>query len=88
MKSTYKQCQSCGMPMRKDEMGGGTNADGSKNVKYCSHCFASGQFTLPQISADEMQARVKSKLRESGVPSAAAWFLTRGIPKLERWSKV
>jgi hypothetical protein len=76
------------MPLRKDEMGGGTNADGSKNAKYCSHCFASGQFTLPQISADEMQARVKGKLRESGVHSVAAWFLTRCIPKLERWTKV
>jgi hypothetical protein len=81
MKGTYKQCQSCGVPLQKDERGGGTNAAGSKNAKYCSHCFASGQFTLPQISADEMQARVKGKLRESGVPSVTAWFLTRGIPR-------
>ena len=32
MEKIYKFCQSCGMPMKKDEKGGGTNADGSKNV--------------------------------------------------------
>ena len=28
----YKNCQSCGMPLRRDEKGGGTNADGSKST--------------------------------------------------------
>jgi len=40
--SAYKNCQSCGMPMKKDTMGGGTNADGSKNEMYCSN-------SLPRI---------------------------------------
>lgn len=35
MKQTYKNCQSCGMPLKKDEKGGGTNADGSKSEMYC-----------------------------------------------------
>ncbi|MEZ5145910.1 MAG: zinc ribbon domain-containing protein [Bacteroidales bacterium] len=30
MEKTYKNCQSCGMPLKRDEKGGGTNADGSK----------------------------------------------------------
>jgi hypothetical protein len=83
----YKHCQSCGMPMRRDEKGGGTNADGSKSPMYCSHCYEGGQYTLPNISADEMLQRVKSKLRESGFPSLAAWLFTRNIPKLARWSR-
>jgi hypothetical protein len=82
---SYKDCQSCGMPMRRDEKGGGTNADGSKNLMYCSHCYEAGAFTLPKISAGEMRARVKSKLREVGVPRVAAWFLARRVPKLARW---
>ena len=83
----YKHCQSCGMPMRRDEKGGGTNADGSKSPMYCSHCYEGGQFKLPNISADEMQQRVKGKLKESGIPSLAAWIFTRNIPKLARWSR-
>lgn len=36
MDTAYKNCQSCGMPMSRDEQGGGTNADGSKSTMDCS----------------------------------------------------
>jgi len=39
-----KSCQSCGMPLNKDPQSGGTNADGSKNEKYCSYCYQNGAF--------------------------------------------
>ena len=47
-----KICQSCGMPLQKDE-DFGTNASGSKSEEYCFHCFQNGKFldegiTLPQ----------------------------------------
>lgn len=71
--------------MKKDVQGGGTNADGSKSAKFCSHCFEKGQFTLPDITADRMQARVKGKLREMGFPGFLAARMAWGIPKLERW---
>jgi hypothetical protein len=83
----YQNCQSCGMPMRRDEKGGGTNADGSKSGMYCSHCYEAGRFRLPEISAGEMRQRVKGKLREAGFPGVVAWVFTRKIPKLARWSK-
>jgi hypothetical protein len=35
----YKACQSCGMPLSKDELGGGTEKDGRISTKYCSHCY-------------------------------------------------
>jgi hypothetical protein len=82
----YKNCQSCGMPMSRDEKGGGTNADGFKSNKYCSHCYEAGQFRLPNISSLEMQRRVKEKLKETGLPGFACWFFTRKIPKLARWN--
>lgn len=85
MSATYKNCQSCGMPLKRDEKGGGTNADGSKSVMYCSHCFQAGHFTLPNITAEEMQTRVKAKLKEFGFPGFIAGVFTRRIPKLERW---
>lgn len=85
---SYKDCQSCGMPMRKDEKGGGTNADGSKSAMYCSYCYEAGAFTLPPISAGEMRQRVRRKLHVVGFPGVAAWFLARKIPKLARWNEV
>ena len=75
------------MPMHRDEKGGGTNADGSKSLMYCSHCYEGGLFTLPNISAAEMKERVKGKIRDAGFPSVAAWLFTRNIPKLARWNK-
>ncbi|HAQ38579.1 MAG TPA: hypothetical protein DCQ58_08735, partial [Saprospirales bacterium] len=29
---TYKNCQSCGMPLHKDPQGGGTEKDGSRSL--------------------------------------------------------
>ena len=82
-----KNCQSCGMPLKRDELGGGTEADGSKSAKFCSHCYQEGKFVLPDLTADEMKLRVKAKLREFGIPGFLSGFFTRGIPKLERWKK-
>jgi hypothetical protein len=85
METGHANCQSCGMPLKRDPRGGGTNADGSLSRTYCSHCYASGRFTLPDITAHEMQARVCDKLREHGIPRMLSWVFTRRIPKLQRW---
>ncbi|MBI1804745.1 MAG: zinc ribbon domain-containing protein [Ignavibacteriae bacterium] len=82
---SYKNCQSCGMPLSKDPQGGGTEADGSKSTKYCSHCYQHGKFTLPDITMEQMQERVRGKIKEIGLPGFMAGFFVRGIPKLERW---
>jgi len=37
-------CQSCGMPLTKNE-DCGTNADGSTNFDYCIYCYKDGAFT-------------------------------------------
>lgn len=73
--------------MHRDEKGGGTNADGSKSDRYCSHCYEAGKFTLPDITPAQMQQRVKGKLQEAGFPRFATWIFTRNIPKLARWRK-
>ena len=82
---SFKNCQSCGMPLARDEKGGGTNADGSKSATYCSHCYEAGRFTLPDLTAEQMQARVKAKIKEAGFPGFLAGFVARKVPKLERW---
>jgi len=85
MERAYKNCQSCGMPMKRDPKGGGTNADGSKSAMYCSYCYKRGAFTLPNMTMEEMKALAKGKLKEMGFPGFLAGFFTSNIPKLARW---
>ncbi len=85
MEKMYKFCQSCGMPMKKDEKGGGSNADGTRSVKYCSLCYQDGKFLRPDFTAKQMQELVKGKMKEMGIPRFLTLFFTYGIPKLERW---
>jgi len=85
MEKMYKFCQSCGMPLKKDEKGGGTNTDGTISLKYCSYCYQDGKFTLPDYTAQQMQQLVKGKMKEMGFPGFLTGFFTYGIPKLERW---
>ena len=87
MEQTYKNCQSCSMPLKKSPNGGGTNADRSTSKMYCAYCYENGIFKQPDITAAEMQAFVKSKLKDMGFPSFLAGFFTKGIPKLKRWTE-
>ena len=82
---TYQSCQSCGMPLSRDEKGGGTEVDGSRSAKYCSHCYAAGKFVLPDITVSQMRDRVRTKMTEMGFPKFLGAFFTRNIPNLERW---
>ena len=81
----YDNCQSCGMPLKQDPKGGGTNANGSKSDRYCSYCYTDGRFTQPQITAEEMKAFVVEKMREMKIPRFIGRFFTRNLHKLERW---
>lgn len=79
-------CQSCSMPLKKDSAGGGSNADGSRSLKYCSLCYCDGKFIHADFSATDMQLFCIKALNKKGVPRFLACLLTRGIPKLERWN--
>ena len=83
--SGYSNCQSCGMPLKQDPKGGGTNADRSKSDRYCSYCYADGRFTQPDMTVDEMRAFVVEKMRETKIPRFIGRLLARNLRKLERW---
>ena len=87
MDKAYKNCQSCGMPLSRDEQHGGTEKNGDKSKKYCSHCYEGGAFTMPDMTVDQMKDRVKQKIVEFGFPKFLAGLFTKNIHKLERWSK-
>lgn len=80
-----KMCQSCSMPLKKDPSGGGTEADGSLSLDYCSYCYSGGRFTQPDWTVGRMQDFVKGKMKEMGMPGILAWFFAQGIPRLKRW---
>lgn len=77
-------CQSCGMPMNKDPYGGGTNKNGSKNIKYCSFCYRDGEFTF-RGTVKDFQTLIRGMLIQSGNSKFSAWYHSRKIKKLERW---
>jgi hypothetical protein len=78
-------CQSCGMPLSRDEEGAGTEADGRKSAIYCSHCYQGGAFTEPDQTLARMETRVDFFLREMNVPDEIREKAVSGIASLERW---
>jgi hypothetical protein len=73
------------MPMKSDPEGGSTNADGSKNLKYCSYCYKDGEFHYTGDSVKEFQEFCREKMVESGHSKFTSWLFTRGMSRLERW---
>jgi len=79
-------CQSCGMPMQKDE-DFGTNADGSKNEEYCHFCYKDGKFAEPDITMEQKIDKVVGiATLQMNMPEAQAREMANNIiPKLKRW---
>jgi hypothetical protein len=87
MKPEGPRCQSCGMPLARDEKGGGTEADGRTSTEYCSHCYQRGAFTDPSLTANQMAARVRGKLEAMKLPPQMIAGLTAEIATLKRWAR-
>ncbi len=80
-------CQSCGMPLRKEE-DFGTNADGSKNNEYCFHCFQNGKFLDEGITLQEkIDKNVKFAVQMGMSEDEARKMASNVLPKLKRWKK-
>ncbi len=73
--------------MKKDTSGGGTNADQSKSLLYCSYCYQSGTFTYTGNDVYAFQDFCKHKMIESGHSRLLSWLFTRGMSRLKRWKK-
>jgi hypothetical protein len=83
-----KCCQSCGLPWDKDPQGGGTEANGTKNDRYCSYCYQSGSFVQPEWTASDMQQYVMGILTKRGFPEMMARIMVKIIPSLQRWKNI
>ncbi len=88
MEKIYKQCQSCGMPLKKDKKWGGSEKDGRLSKMYCSSCYQNWEFTRPNISLEEMKKLVDNVLKkEMKWWKIFRWLAINQIPRLERWTK-
>jgi len=83
---TFKNCQSCGIPLKKNPPGLGTEADGSKNAMFCGFCYQNGAFTF-NGTVDEMQEFCKNEMLKGGHSKFTAWLFSRGLKRLKRWKK-
>jgi len=80
-------CQSCGMPLRKDE-DFGTSAGGSKSREYCFHCFQNGKFLDEGITLKEkIEKNVKFAVKIGMQEDAARKMASSVLPTLKRWKK-
>lgn len=81
-------CQSCGMPLQKQE-DYGSNADGSKNTDYCTYCYQKGTFTVPDVSLEEMIDKCSNIMAEMNImPFEDAKAMNmKFLPQLKRWRK-
>ena len=82
-----KNCQSCGMPLAIDTKGGGTEKDGSKSEKFCSLCYANGEFVGGNLTLKEFSDASRNGMLQSGKGKLFAWFFSRPfmLQHLERW---
>ena len=85
-------CQSCGMPLTRDE-DCGLNADGGINFDYCKYCFADGKF-LQECTMDEMidhcaqfVDEVNKMLPEPMTEEQYKQMMRSYFPMLKRWRK-
>jgi hypothetical protein len=78
-------CQSCSMPMRRDE-DFGTNADGSKNQEYCHLCYADGKFKDPDLTMEKQIDKMADMAAKMNIPEGQTRKMANMIlPKLKRW---
>lgn len=79
-------CQSCGMPMQKDE-NFGTNKDCGRDGDYCVYCYKDGAFTA-DLTMEEMIAFCAENIEEWDIKmtkNEAITMMKEHFPKLKRW---
>ena len=79
-------CQSCGMPMQKDD-DFGTNSDGTKNGEFCHFCYKNGSFIDEGITMEQkIEKLVDIAVAKMKIPKEQARAqATQIIPTLKRW---
>ncbi len=76
-------CQSCGMPMTKEDLG--TNKDGSQNKEYCKYCYDEGEFK-DKVTMEEYIEMCSKFGEQAGMTNEEMKkHCTELFPTLKRW---
>lgn len=79
-------CQSCGMPMVKEELFG-TEKDGGKSAEFCVYCYENGEYRQPDMPMEDMITLCVPYLKEDGMgEDEARELLIKDLPRLKRWN--
>lgn len=79
-------CQSCGMPMEKEELLG-KNKDESVNTEYCIYCYPNGEFNKPDETLEEMiETCIPFLVKEGFTETGAREHLEQTLKNLKRWA--
>jgi len=78
-------CQSCGMPMKKQE-DFGTDEFGNQNREYCNFCFQNGKFLDDCTLNEKIDKLVEISIKELGLKEDIARNMAETkLPQLKRW---
>ncbi len=78
MGKVNKICQSCGMPLKKDE--------NKEHELYCSHCWKNDQFVDPDLTLQKMQEHNFNMMtKDMKLPKWIANSFNKKVAKLKRW---
>ena len=79
-----KICQSCGMPIDKEELLG-TNKDGSINNDYCKYCYVDGEF-IHDVTMEEYIDMCSKYGEQAGMTNEEMRdYCSKLFPNLKRW---
>ncbi|MCL2361175.1 MAG: zinc ribbon domain-containing protein [Defluviitaleaceae bacterium] len=80
-----KHCQSCYMPMGKDE-DFGKEKDGSQNADYCQYCYVDGKFTSNETYEEAVESNIQFWKEEGDKSDDEARERIKAVfPTLKRW---
>ena len=77
-------CQSCGMPLSKEEVKG-TEKNGLKTDEYCKYCYENGTFKNPDMNLEDMKKNVQNQMKKMQLHENVIQKAVNILPALKRW---
>jgi len=80
----YTLCQSCGLPLNKEELKG-TEINGSKTDEYCMYCYENGALKNPEMNLEDMKKTVENQMKKLELHEYLIQKALNILPALKRW---
>ncbi len=74
------------MPLGKQFEDAGTEADGTKSIRYCKYCYQNGKL-MYEGDLKTFQKIAYENMRKMGMNSLKAWVFTKMIAYAPRWKR-